>query len=70
MMNRLHIYSKWLIIINNVLYSDSENVGIRIMKIKILKPRITVEEMSEITGYSRTTIYYYFNLYQERFMNL
>ena len=68
MLNRLHTYSKWLLIINNVLYSDSKNIDCKIMKIKILNPRMTVEEIGEITGYSRTTIYHYFNLYQERFM--
>ena len=66
--NRLNTYSKWLIIINDVLYSDYKNIDCRIMRIKILNPRITVEEIGKITGYSRTTIYHYLHLYQERIM--
>lgn len=62
--NRLRSYSKCLFIINEALYSDSRKVEYRIIKVKVLNPRLTIEELSEITGYSRTTIYNYFHVFE------
>ena len=62
---RLCTYSKWLVIINEILYSDSKKLEYGIMKVKILNPRLSIEEMIEMTGYSRTTIYNYFHTFEQ-----
>ena len=63
---RLRSYSKCLLIINEALYSDSREMEYSIIKIKILNPRLTIEEICKITRYSRTTIYHYLHVFEKK----
>lgn len=62
---RVCAYSKLLLLINEILYSSSQKMEYRIIKIKILNPNVTIEEICKMIGYSRTTIYNHFHTFEQ-----
>lgn len=64
---RLAQYQKLLFIIKQCAESESNNIGIKIIRIKILNPNITSDELADAVNSSHTTINKYINLFQQEF---
>ena len=64
---RLLKYQHLLFIIKQCLESDSDNVGIQILRTKILNPNISAEELAKAVNSSHTTVNKYIHLFQKKF---
>lgn len=60
-------YQDLLFVIKQFLNSDSENIGIRIIREKILNPNITMEELTNSLEVSHTTVNKYLQYFQQKF---
>lgn len=60
-------YQDLLFVIKQFLNSDSENIGIRIIRAKILQPNITIEELTNGLEVSHTTVNKYLQYFQQKF---
>lgn len=67
---RLLRYQHLLFIIRQCIESDSNNIGIRIIRSKILNPNISAEELARSVNSSHTTVNKYINIFQEKFYPL
>lgn len=64
---KLEIYQNLLFAIKQILAFESERLGYRIIKAKILNPHMTVGELEEYVGTSHTTIDNYVHIFQQKF---
>ena len=63
----LHRYQNLLFAIKHFLYSDSDHISVKIIRMKILYPSITSDELQNSIGVSHTTVEHYFRLFQHQF---
>ena len=64
---KLEIYQNLLFAIKQILAFESEKLGYRIIRAKILNPHMSVEELEEYVGTSHTTIDNYVHSFQKKF---
>lgn len=64
---RLSTYQNLLFIIKQCIESDSDNIGIQILRTKILNPNISAEELAKSVNSSHTTVNKYIHLFQKKF---
>ena len=64
---KLARYQDLLFIIKQILNSDSESIGIKIMRAKILNPNITLDDLTDNLNVSHTTVDKYIQCFQRRF---
>ena len=67
---KLSAYQNLLFVVNQCIKSDSENVGMQVIRFKILNPNITVEELARSLNLSHTTVNKYIKFFQKKFYNL
>lgn len=67
---KLSAYQNLLFVVKQCIKSDSENVGMQVIRFKILNPNITVEELSRSLNLSHTTVNKYIKFFQKKFYNL
>lgn len=64
---RLSEYQRLLFIIRQCIELNSDNIGIQIIRMKILNPNITAEEVARCINVSHTTVDRYINLFKQKF---
>lgn len=64
---KLNVYQDLLFAIKQILTVNSEKIGYRIIRAKILNPHMTIDEMEEYLGTSHTTISSYVHAFQQTF---
>ena len=64
---RLSEYQRLLFIIKQCMESNSDNIGIQIVRMKILNPNITAEELARYADVSHTTVDRYINYFKQKF---
>lgn len=67
---KLNYYNKLLFCINYFLELDPIFVGDCIIKSKILNQNMSLKELEQCTGYSRTTISHYINLFKIKYVHI
>lgn len=65
--SRLYAYQNLLFAIKHFLSSDSDNIGIRIIRSKILNPNISLDELENRLHVSHTTVSRYVHYFQQEF---
>lgn len=60
-------YQDLLFIIRQFLNSDSENIGVKVIQVKILNPNITLDELTDSLKVSHTTVSKYIQYFQQQF---
>lgn len=66
---KLEIYQNLLFAIRYFLYSDSFDVGDKIIRAKILHPSLSAEELERIVGFSHTSVSRYLNRFRSQFFS-
>ena len=64
---KLSEYQRLLFIIKQCMESNSNNIGIQIIRMKILNPNITAEELARCSKVSHTTVERYINYFKQKF---
>lgn len=64
---KLGVYQNLLFAIKQILAFESERIGYRIIKARILNPHMTVGELEDYVGTSHTTIDNYVHSFQKKF---
>ena len=67
---KLSAYQNLLFIVKQCIESNSEDVGMKIIHLKILNPNITVEELARSWDVSHTTVNKYIHSFQKNFYSL
>lgn len=64
---KLNFYMDFLTAINHFIYFNAVDVGSNVIKLKILHPHLSLEELSDVANCSRSTAYNYINLFHNIF---
>ena len=64
---KLAVYQDLLFIIKQILHSNSEVIGVKIIRTKILNPNITLEDLTHRLKVSHTTVNKYVQYFQQKF---
>ena len=65
--NKLNNYQNLLFFLKQFLNSDSEHIGVKIIRLKILNPNISLELLADNLHISATTVYKYIQYFQKNF---
>ena len=64
---KLNGYQNLLFVIKQIMNSDSEHIGIQIVRLKILNPNISCDELGKRLRISHTTVTKYIQYFQQNF---
>ena len=64
---KLSAYQNLLFVVKQCIETDSDNIGIKVIRLKILNPNITVEELARSLDLSHTTVNKYIHSFQKKF---
>ena len=62
--SKLANFQELLFVLKQYLYSNSTSPHVRIIRLKILRPYLSIKELENVSGFSHSSIHHHFNIFQ------